>query len=209
MLTKCGAGCLMSCYLRPKIPGATVFFTVVLARRGERMLVDEIDLLREAVRVTHARRPFHIDAWVVLPDHMHCVWTLPEADADYSQRWGTIKARFSRDVGRKMVGWKPTLHETGRVGFEPTIVQQMREARSPSKRAKKEAGIWQRRFWEHHIRDEADYAAHVRYCWINPVKHGFVSRAVEWPYSSIHRDIRTGLVEADWSGEAPDGRFGE
>ena len=85
----------------------------------------------------------------------------------------------------------------------------MRDARSSSKRAKQEAGIWQRRFWEHHIRDETDYAARVRYCWINPVKHGFVTRAVEWPYSSIHRDIRAGLVEPEWSGDVPEGAFGE
>ena len=92
----------MSVYQRPHIPGARVFFTVAFAQRGGSLLVDEVALLREAVRVTHARRPFGIDAWVVLPDHMHCVWTLPEADANYSERWGTIKARFSRDVRRKM-----------------------------------------------------------------------------------------------------------
>ena len=195
----------MSCYLRPHIPGACVFFTVALARRGARLLVDEIELLREAVRVTHVRRPFHIDAWVVLPDHMHCVWTLPEEDADYSQRWGTIKARFSRDLGRRMrrAGICPPTElpvvSAGRyAGLKPGLRED-----------KREAGIWQRRFWEHHIRDEADYAAHVRYCWINPVKHGFVERAVGWPYSSIHRDIRAGMVEAEWSGDVPDGQFGE
>ena len=115
----------MSDFRRPNIPGARVFFTVALARRGASLLIDEIEVLREAVRVTRARRPFAIDAWVVLPDHMHCVWTLPEGDANYSDRWGTIKARFSRDVRRKLVGSKPTLQEAGRVGFEPTIVQQM------------------------------------------------------------------------------------
>ena len=174
----------MSRYLRPHAPGATVFFTVALAARGSDLLVREISRLREAVAATRAERPFGIDAWVVMPDHLHCVWTLPEGDADFSVRWKDIKTRFTKSVGR-----------VGR--------------RSASKIAKGEAGLWQRRFWEHHIRGEADYAAHVRYCWINPVKHGFVERAVDWPYSSIHRDITRGIVEPEWSGFVPNGAFGE
>lgn len=216
----------MATYIRPKISGATVFFTVKLALRNGALLANEIDLLREAVRVTRARRPFEIDAWVVLPDHMHCVWTLPVEDANFSDRWGAIKARFSKMVrlkaeGRldgndRMVGYKPTLRQggqcdlqTGREGLQPTEVQALRARRSPSKRAKQDAGIWQRRFWEHHIRDRADYTAHVRYCWLNPVKHGLVPRPVDWPYSSIHRDIRLGRVKPEWSGPVQDGAFGE
>jgi putative transposase len=86
----------VSCYIRPRTPGAAVFFTVTLAGRGSRLLVDHVATLREAVRVTKAERPFRIDAWVVLPDHMHCLWTLPEGDSDYSVRMGAIKVRFSR-----------------------------------------------------------------------------------------------------------------
>ncbi len=171
-------------YVRPKLPGASVFFTVALTDRGSDVLVREIGRLREAVREVRGERPFAIDAWVVLPDHMHAVWTLPDGDADFSTRWKDIKTRFTKAVG--IVG-----------------------RRSPSKITKGEAGLWQRRFWEHHIRDEPDYAAHVRYCWINPVKHGLVARAVDWPYSSIHRDIAHGIVEPEWAGSAVDGRFGE
>lgn len=181
-----------------------MFFTVVLARRGGRLLIDEIDVLREAVRVTRARRPFEIDAWVVLPDHIHAVWSLPEGDANYSDRWGAIKARFSKHV-RQKVGYKPSLRKAG----QRTEVEWLRSVRSPSKRAKQDAGIWQRRFWEHHIRDQADYDAHVRYCWGNPVKHGLVKRAVEWPYSSLHRDIRAGMVDPEWTCEVANGQFGE
>lgn len=152
----------MSCYIRPRRPGASVFFTVTLAARGSDMLVAEVESLRQAVRVTKQERPFHIDAWVVLPDHMHCVWTLPEGDADYPTRMGAIKARFSRAM--------------------PLV------ARRKSHETRREHGLWQRRYWEHHIRDEADFAAHVRYCWINPVKHGLVERPEDWPYSSYHRD---------------------
>ena len=152
----------MSAYIRPRVPGASVFFTVALADRSARTLVDRVEVLRQAVRVTRAERPFGIDAWVVLPDHMHCVWTLPEGDHDFSTRWSVIKARFSRAMPH---------------------VQRRR-----SHEARREHGIWQRRYWEHHIRDEADFAAHVRYCWINPVKHGFVERPEDWPYSSYHRD---------------------
>ena len=193
-------------YVRPKLPGACVFFTVALANRGSDLLVREVAGLRDAVRVVRAQRPFAIDAWVVLPDHMHAVWTLPEGDADFSTRWAAIKARFTRSVrdsGR--VGFHPTVAPDGRrsvVGWNPTL-------RSESKLRKGDAGIWQRRFWEHHIRDERDHANHVRYCWINPVKHGLVERAVDWPHSSIHRDIARGVVEPEWTGEAVGGRFGE
>ena len=149
-------------YIRPKRPGASVFFTVALADRGVQTLVDHVDLLREAVRVTRLKRPFQINAWVVLPDHMHCVWTLPEGDAAYSVRMAAIKARFARDLPE------------GRVRASHIV--------------RREKGIWQRRFWEHHIRDEAAFAAAVRYCWINPVKHGLVEHPDHWPYSSWHRD---------------------
>jgi len=193
-------------YVRPKAPGARVFFTVVLADRGSDLLVREIGRLREAVREVHAERPFGIDAWVVLPDHLHAVWTLPAGDAGFSTRWGAIKARFTRsirDSGR--VGFHPTIAPDGHrsvVGWNPTL-------RSESKLRKGDAGIWQRRFWEHHIRDEQDYANHVRYCWINPVKHGLVERAVDWPYSSIHRDIAREIVEPEWVGSVADGCYGE
>lgn len=163
----------MSRYLRPRRPGVPIFFTVALAQRGSRLLLDRVDLLREVVRVTRTERPFEIDAWVVLPDHLHCIWRLPDGDCDYSTRWGAIKSRFTRAVGAEAVGWNPTL-------------------RSASKIAKGDAGLWQRRFWDHHIRDERDLAAHVRYCWWNPVRHGCVQRPEDWPYSSVHRDIKAG-----------------
>lgn len=178
------------------MPGATIFFTVCLAHRGATLLTDEVALLRSAVRRTKLRRPFHIDAWVVLPDHMHAVWTLPKDDANFSDRWGSIKARFSREVrlkhGLGLVGCKPTLRNASpdcRVGLQPTTINQVSALRSKSKLAKQDAGIWQRRFWEHHIRNQDDYVAHLRYCWNNPVRHRLVANAVDWPYSSIHRDL--------------------
>ena len=193
-----------------------MFFTVNLADRGARTLVEQIDVLREAVRVTQAERPFRIDAWVVLPDHMHAVWTLPEGDVDYSVRMAAIKARFTRAM-------------TGRVGFYPTAIEGDRaesrvvcvgggvephptingRPRSKSKMLKGDGRVWQRRFWEHHIRDDEAFAACVRYCWINPVKHGLVARAVDWPFWSIHRDIRAGRVAPEWAGTMPGSDFGE
>ena len=156
----------MSEYLRPRVPGACIFFTVALADRGSRLLVEEVDRLRTAMRDTMRERPFRIEAWVVLPDHLHAVWTLPEGDADYSVRWRLIKARFSRGLPK---GPLRASHEN-----------------------RQERGIWQRRFWEHQIRSEADFAARIRYCWINPAKHGLVKKPEDWPYSSMHRDIREG-----------------
>lgn len=165
----------MSCYIRPRRQGASIFFTVNLAERSSRLLVDEILRLRAAVREVRGARPFHIDAWVVLPDHMHAVWTLPPGESDYSTRWSAIKARFTRGLP---AGERRRSHELRR-----------------------EKAIWQRRFWEHHVRDLEEYRRLVRYCWGNPVKHGFVENAADWPYSSIHRDIRLGLVEPEWAGD--------
>ena len=187
----------MTNYRRSRIPGATYFFTVALADRSATTLVDEIGALRDACSATRAERPFRCDAFVVLPDHLHAVWTLPEGDSDYSTRWRLIKARFTRAVLAKMGAKHPSY---GRVGdFHP----------SHSKREKGERGVWQRRFWEHLIRDERGYRAHLEYCWGNPVKHGLVTRAVDWPYSSIHWDMRAGRVGAEWSGGLADGEFGE
>jgi putative transposase len=155
----------MSNYLRPRRPGATVFLTITLAARGSQILTDRIEVLRKAVRDTRAARPFHIDAWVVLPDHMHCVWTLPEGDHGYAARVQQIKARFSRAMPKG--------------------------PRRASHIARREQGIWQRRFWEHHIRDMTDYQNHMAYCWYNPIKHGFVENVHDWPYSSWHRDNRS------------------
>ena len=156
----------MSSYLRPRIPGATVFFTVNLADRGSDLLVREVGALRTAVAVTRRERPFAIDAWVVLPDHMHCVWTLPEGDDDYENRWRVIKARFARAMP-----------------FSP---------RRASHARRREHGLWQRRYWEHHVRGPADYEAHVAYCWANPVKHGYAAAPGDWPHLSWHRDHAAG-----------------
>lgn len=171
-------------YVRARVPGATFFCTVTLANRGSRLLIDEIGALRTAYAATTAEHPVRCDAMVILPDHLHAVWTLPEDDSDFPERWRKIKARFTRAVG-------------------------VSRPRAPSKVAKREGGVWQRRYWEHMIRDEADFRAHVTYCWVNPVKHGLVTRAVDWPYSSIHRDIRAGRVDAEWAGAVPEGEFGE
>ena len=193
----------MSRYIRPCQPGASIFFTVALADRGAQTLVDQVEALRQAVRVTKAERPFRIDAWVVLPDHMHCVWTLPEGDADFSVRMAAIKARFTRALtgNDRRVGFHPTMVEQegnvlvirsdGGVEPHPTVNER---PRTRSKVMKQDGRVWQRRFWEHHIRDDAAFAACVRYCWINPVKHGLAEHPKDWPYSSWHRDGSDDLI---------------
>jgi putative transposase len=163
-------------YRRADVPGGSYFFTVNLADRTSSLLVERVEILREAVRYVKQRRPFEILGWVVLPEHMHAIWTLPEEDSDYSTRWRLIKHHFSRFI-------------------EP------QELPSPSKQRKGERGIWQRRFWEHQIRDEKDLQSHLDYVHINPVKHGYVARASDWPYSSIHGYIRQGLIARDWACE--------
>lgn len=165
-------------YIRPKTSGATVFCTVVLAHRGTTLLVDHIDVLRRAVLETKQKRPFQIDAWVVLPDHMHFVWTLPEGDSAYAIRISAIKARFTMSLRR--AGFSPPrdlpIVRSGRyVGLKPDL-----------RKSKREQAVWQRRFWEHHVRNDEDFAACVSYCHSNPVKHGFVEHPEDWPYSTLH-----------------------
>jgi putative transposase len=164
-------------YRRHRAPGGTYFFTVnLLERRPNDLLVRHIDTLRCVLRGVRQRWPFHIDAWVVLPDHLHCVWTLPPGDGGFTNRWRLIKQGFSKDL--------------------PAT-----ERRSEVRVARGERGIWQRRFWEHAIRDDADYAAHVDYCHINPVKHGYVRRVAEWPYSTLHRHVEIGIYPPIWAGD--------
>jgi putative transposase len=164
-------------YRRNRVPGGTYFFTVNLLDRSSDLLVSQIDALRVAVRKVRARHPFHIDAWVVLPDHMHAIWTLPANDDDYSARWKAIKIAFAKSLPKS-------------------------EWLSPVRAAKGERGIWQRRFWEHTIRDQQDYAAHVDYVHINPVKHGLARCATDWPYSSFHRWVAQDAYPSDSAGPA-------
>ena len=161
-------------YRRANADGGTYFFTVNLADRSSSLLIEHVDVLRESVRRVRSQHPFEIAAWVVLPDHLHAVWTLPQSDADFSTRWMLIKAGFSRRI------------EQG-------------EFVRASRLRKGERGIWQRRFWEHQIRDDEDLERHIDYIHINPVKHAHVSRASDWAYSSIHRYIRSGDLSADWA----------
>lgn len=166
----------MSNYRRSHVPGGTCFFTVNLLNRHSRLLTMHIDALQKAVGVAKRRLPFHIDAWVVLPEHMHCIWTLPEGDDNYSARWKIIKITFARQISRT-------------------------ESLSPVRIKRRERAIWQRRFREHTIRDERDYTAHINYVYINPLKHGLVKRVVDWPHSSFHRDVRHGLFPANWASD--------
>ncbi len=162
-------------YRRAWTPGGTYFFTVALQDRSQRLLTDHIHLLRAAIRQVRERHPFEILAMVVLPDHLHSLWQMPEGDHTYAERWALIKSAFSRQLAP----------------LEPI---------SLSRRLKRERGVWQRRYWEHCIRDEDDLQRHIDYIHINPVKHAHVRRASDWPYSSIHRYIRQGVLPVDWAG---------
>ena len=164
----------MTEYRRTYIPGASWFFTVNLAeRKGNRLLLDQIDLLREAFEQTKQRRPFRMDAVVILPDHLHCIWSLPPGDADFSGRWNMLKGHFSRCI------------EKG-------------ERISVSRKSRRERGIWQRRFWEHLLRDQTDFTRHVDYIHWNPVKHGWVDKVSDWPHSSFHRYVEQGIYTENW-----------
>ena len=175
----------MTVYRRNFIPGGSFFFTVNLLDRRSDLLTQRIDLLRQAFRTVRARHPFILDAVVILPDHLHAIWTLPPGDADYATRWRLIKSEFSR-------------------GSATT------EGRSESRRRKRERGIWQRRYWEHTLGDDGDYELHCDYIHFNPVKHGHVTAVREWPYSSFQRYVERGIYPIEWaSGRDDDGDFGE
>jgi putative transposase len=163
-------------YRRAWHPGGTYFFTVnLLQRHSNDLLTRHIETLRNVVRSVRSRHPFHIHAWVVLPDHLHCVIKLPEHDADFATRWRLIKMEFSKAL--------PKTERLSRV-----------------RACRGERGIWQRRYWEHLIRDEADFRAHVDYVHINPVKHKLVDRVSDWPYSTFHPLVQQGVYPPDWAG---------
>jgi len=175
----------MTAYRRDHTPNATWFFTLNLADRRRTLLTDNIDLLRASFAYTMGRHPWHIDAIVILPDHLHALCTLPPGDTDYALRWRLIKTVFSRGLPRE-------------------------ERVSTSRQGKGERDIWQRRYWEHRIRDEQDFARHVDYIHHNPRKHGYVPRVADWPWSSFHRYVRQGLLPVDWAGgEGVESEYGE
>lgn len=160
-------------YHRANSAGGTYFFTVNLADRKSNLLLEQIAVLRHAVRKVRQAHPFEIIAMVVLPDHLHAIWRLPDGDADFPLRWSLIKATFSREIPKNEV---------------------IRRSRI----VKRERGIWQRRYWEHQIRDDDDLEQHVAYIHNNPVKHGYVTRAIDWLHSSIHREVVRGNVNGNW-----------
>jgi len=170
-------------YRRAAIPGVTYFFTLVTEhRRPLFQTLSAVSAFDDAVAAVRARHNFEIEAQVILPDHLHTMWTLPDGDADFSMRWRLIKGRFTRSYVRTF-------------GALP---------RSASRHRKQEQGIWQRRFWEHLVRDEKDFGAHLDYIHYNPVRHGLVAAPRDWPHSTFTKWVAQGTYEADWgAGEMP------
>jgi len=167
-------------YRRSKQPGGNFFFTLVTHQR-QKILTEESNIARinDAFKREMAKRPFTIEAFVLLPDHLHTIWKLPDGDHNYSTRWSAIKRYFS----------------TGCVGAEHVI--------SESRRQKREKAVWQRRFWEHTIQDEEDWRRHMDYIHYNPVKHGYVASPKDWPYSSFHRCVQLGWYTTEWGTSQP------
>jgi putative transposase len=170
----------MTEYRRAYVPGASWFFTVNVAeRKGNFLLVQRIAELRSTFLHVRKNHPFRLDAVVVLPDHLHAIWTLPPGDTNFSMRWNLLKGQFSRAI------------EIG-------------ERISASREKRRERGLWQRRFREHLLRDQDDFNRHVDYIHWNPVRHGWVKQVSAWPHSSFHAYVTRGVYTADWG---CDGRF--
>ena len=168
-------------YRRNFIRGGTYFFTVTLADRRSTILVDHVDALRAAFRRTRSERPFAVDAIVVLPDHLHAILTLPPTDSDFSGRWRRIKGHFSTSIINS--GAPIARHGNG------------------------DLALWQRRYWEHTIRDEEDFERHVDYIHFNPVKHRLVTHIRDWPHSSFHLYVRKGILPTDWAADVSESAF--
>ncbi len=163
-------------YRRQQGKGTTYFFTVVTYQRRKILCKkDNIALIHEAFNYVKERQPFEIDAFVIMPDHIHCVWSLPDGDADFSMRWRMIKSYFTKRCEIKY-----------------------KSMRSASRLDKGEQAVWQRRFWEHQIRDDEDFARHVDYIHYNPVKHGEVEVPKLWAHSSFHRYVEEGIYDSNW-----------
>jgi putative transposase len=173
----------MSNYRRPMVTGGTFFFTVVsYHRRPNLTLPFARRALHDALALTRSERPFEIVAMVLLPDHLHAVWTLPEGDADFSTRWKVAKARVTVALSERDLAPR---------------------GQTPSRCRRHERDVWQRRFWDHAIRDDEDFRRHVDYIHWNPVKHGLVSRVKDWPHSTFHRYVRQGVYSEDWGSVEP------
>ncbi len=166
----------LSNYRRAKTEGGTFFFTIV---SYQIILCDEIlrRKLRDAIKEVQNSKPFSIDAWVLLPDHLHCIWTLPRGDSDYSVSWVMIKRYVTKHCGKDFYN---------------------NELMTQSKINRNESTIWQRRYWEHQIRDQEDYNKHVDYIHYNPVKHNLVNNVNDWQFSTFHRYVRDGIYREDW-----------
>lgn len=171
----------MSNYRRVFVPGGTYFFTVVTYRREPWLIADDARAaLREAIERCRAKRPFDVDAWVLMPDHLHAVWTLPPGDVDYSTRWSQIKRTVSVLLANR----------------------KRNDVMTESMRVRRETTLWQRRFYEHTIRDEKDFARCIDYVHSNPVKHGSVNRVADWPWSTFHRYVQQDVYSANWMGDS-------
>jgi putative transposase len=167
----------MANYRRVIINGGTYFFTVNLNDRKSQLLTQHIENLREAVRKVKSKYPFKIIAWVVLPEHLHCIWQLPDNDNDYNIRWRLIKTYFSKSLLNILLS-------------DVNL--------SSSRTQKHEKAIWQRRYWEHLIRDENDLQQHIDYIHINPLKHGYVKAVFDWPYSTFHHYVAQNIYGNNW-----------
>jgi putative transposase len=167
----------MGNYRREYWRGGVYFLTQVTYGR-QQWLCDDLarSALRAAIEKVRRKYPFTIEAFVLLPDHFHCVWRLPEDDGDFSVRMRLIKSNVTRSIGDRL----------------------NLEGGSASRERRRERNLWQRRFWEHRVRDEAEFAAFCDYIHINPVKHGLCKSPMDWPWSSVHRFVRNGIYPPDW-----------
>ena len=164
-------------YRRSFVPGGTFFFTVTLKNRRSNLLIERIGLLKDAFNKVKEMHPFIMKAYVIMPEHLHMIWELPIGDANYSLRWKKIKALFTKSIIKAGLELSRTKHN--------------------------ECRLWQRRFWEHMIKDESDLENHVNYIHYNPIKHGLVEELRDWPHSLFHYYVQSGRICEGWGSSRP------
>ena len=174
-------------YIRNYQAGASYFFTINISDRQSQLLTTYIDELRLAYQKTQQKMPFTTDAIIILPDHIHTIWTLPENDNDYPTRIRLLKSYFSRQL--------------------PAHVKR---TNNQSRQGKSETGVWQRRYWEHTLQNEIDYNRHMDYIHYNAVKHGYAENPADWKHSTFMREVDNGRYDLNWAGDDyEDSRLGE
>lgn len=199
----------MTHYRDNRAPGSTYFFTVRLLDPASTLLTDHFSAFGEAMRQARIRKPFHVDAWVVLPNHAHAIWTLPPDDHDCATRWRAVKIAFSKALNKTCLpgGAKSAAKSSAKSSATSSAIAGTRTLAgraaalagtdgglSGSQAGTGDGTIWERHYRDYRIGDDDEYTALIDYLHSDPMRHGFCAQAADWPWSSLHRFVAAGFA---------------